>query len=261
MYFDMLPQYTISKKGVKEVRIRSSGAEKRRLTVALSCTGSGEMLPSLAIFKGKRKLKFKSPKDINVAVQVKGWMDGDLMLRWFRATIVPYTRGEKALLLIDSFSAHESEEFMEMAKDNNVDVIIIPGGCTSKIQPLDVCLNKPFKSILRKKWLESIEAQVEANPNLQKLTTASKETCCHWIKAGQEYLAESKEMIKKSFLVCGLTNALDGSQNDLIRCAKELPDLQLPYVDESEDDPFNHSDESESDSSRSDSDDDSCSDE
>ena len=120
MYFDMLPQYTILKKGTKEVRIRSSGAEKRNLTVALCCTGSGEMLPSLAIFKGKRKLKFKSPKDVNVAVQVKGWMDGDLMLWWFQGTIVPYTRGERALLLIDSFSVHETDEFMEMAKDTVV---------------------------------------------------------------------------------------------------------------------------------------------
>ena len=53
MYFDMVPSSTISKKGVKEVRVRSSGAEKRRLTVALCCTGNGKMLPSLAIFKGR----------------------------------------------------------------------------------------------------------------------------------------------------------------------------------------------------------------
>ena len=39
MYFDMMPSFTISKKGVKEVRVCSSGAEKRRLTVALRCTG------------------------------------------------------------------------------------------------------------------------------------------------------------------------------------------------------------------------------
>ncbi len=54
-----------------------------------------------------------------------------------------------ALLLIDSFSAHETDEFLALARDNNVDVSIIPGGCTSKVQPLDVCLNKPFKGVLR----------------------------------------------------------------------------------------------------------------
>ena len=66
MYFDMVPEKTISKKGLKEVRIRSCGAEKRRLTVALACTGEGKMLPALAIFKGKRKLKFKNPENVKV---------------------------------------------------------------------------------------------------------------------------------------------------------------------------------------------------
>ena len=38
--------------------------------------------------------------------------------------------------------------------------------------------------------------------------------------------------------VCGITNALDGSENSLIRCAEELPGIQLPYIDENADDPF-----------------------
>ncbi len=75
MYFDMLPQRTLAKKGSKEVRVRSSGSEKKRLTVALTCTGSGKMLPALAIFKGKRKLKFSSPKNVEVQCKQKpGWI-------------------------------------------------------------------------------------------------------------------------------------------------------------------------------------------
>lgn len=58
---DMVPEKTITKKGIKEVRIRSSEAEKRKLTVTLTYTASGDMLPAVAIFKGKRKLKFQSP--------------------------------------------------------------------------------------------------------------------------------------------------------------------------------------------------------
>ena len=99
------------------------------------------MLPALAIFKGKRALKFKTPKDVKVTVQSKGWMDSELMLKWFKGVILPYTQGKRALLIIDSFSAHETEEFLREAKSRNVDVALIPGGCTSKIQPLDVCLH------------------------------------------------------------------------------------------------------------------------
>lgn len=38
---------TVSKKGLREVRIRSTGAEKCRLTVILTCTAAGIMLPPM----------------------------------------------------------------------------------------------------------------------------------------------------------------------------------------------------------------------
>ncbi len=67
--------------------------------------------------------------------------------------------------------------------------------------------------------------------------------CAQWIKDGLEYFKEKEAMVKKSFLVCGITNDLDGSENSFINCAKELPTLQ---VDESNDDPFQESDSDES---------------
>ena len=36
-------------------------------------------------------------------------------------------------------------------------------------------------------------------------------------------------MVAKSFLVCGVSNVLDGSQNNMICCAKELPDMMIAY--------------------------------
>ena len=195
MYFDMVPQSVVTKKGVREVRVRSSGADK---TVVLACTGDGKMLPSLAIFKGIRKLKFKNPDGVNVTVQPKAWMDSDIMLRWFRTVILPYTRKRRSLLVLDSFSAHENDEFLKEARDN-IDVVIIPGGCTSKVQPLDVCLNKPFKSMLRQCWLLFIESIVASDPNPSKLTTPTKAIVCEWIKSGLDYLTEHQEMVKKIF--------------------------------------------------------------
>ena len=39
-------------------------------------------------------------------------------------------------------------------KRNRIYQCVIPGGCTSVLQPLDVCLNKPFKVHMRQKWNE-----------------------------------------------------------------------------------------------------------
>ena len=33
---------------------------------------------------------------------------------------------------------------------------MVPPGCTSKCQPLDVCINKPFKGVLRNCWEDYI---------------------------------------------------------------------------------------------------------
>ena len=122
---------------MREVPIRFSGAEKRRLTVTLTCIGNSDMLP---VFKGKRKLKFKPPKDVRVTVQQKGWMDSSLMFAWFKSVILPFTKDRRSLLVIDSFSAHEDIEFLNLAAAHNIDEAIIPGRCTNKIQPLDVSL-------------------------------------------------------------------------------------------------------------------------
>ena len=45
----------------------------------------------------------------------------------------------------------------------------------------------------------------------------------------------SKEALVQKSLVCGISNALDGSENDLVRCAKELDQLKVAYGLEEED--------------------------
>ena len=42
LYFDMPVSHTIRKKGERQIRVKSTGAEKRRFTVVLSCTASGK---------------------------------------------------------------------------------------------------------------------------------------------------------------------------------------------------------------------------
>ena len=52
LYFDMVPSRTLEKKGEKEVRVRTTGAGKTRVTVVLACTASGHT-PPMIILKGK----------------------------------------------------------------------------------------------------------------------------------------------------------------------------------------------------------------
>ena len=54
-------------------------------------------------------------------------------------------RKEFSLLVWDMFKAHTTKVICNTLSDINAKAAVIPGGRTSVLQTLDVCLNKPFK--------------------------------------------------------------------------------------------------------------------
>ena len=233
MYFDMASNTTIEKKGTKSVSIRTTGAEKRHLTVVLAASADGSMLPPFVIFKGKRKLKNLSvPRGWVVTVQQKGWMDVDLMKHWVQEIWLKYTSRRKALLVMDSFSAHCTEEIRDLLSRNNTDIALIPGGCTSKLQPLDVSLNQPFKSICRSEFAKFCRSQLSATTDsTNRLKTASKQEVLNWLQEAQAYLTSQSPMVTGSFKVTGISTAANGSEDHLVRNPDILQELQ--YTEDS----------------------------
>ena len=53
--------------------------------------------------------------------------------------------------MLDSLEAHKTDQVKRSFKSKNTDLAVIPEGLTSVLQPLDVCLNKPFKDRVRQK--------------------------------------------------------------------------------------------------------------
>ena len=84
-------------------------------------------------------------------------------------------------------------------------------GCTSKCQPLDVCINKPFKGVLRNCWQDYVADIVtnlsgeEQNSEKFKLPSLSRQAIVNWVAEGFSYLQSHPEMIEKLFSVCGIT--------------------------------------------------------
>ena len=267
IFFDMQRACTVHPKGAREVRIRGTKGGKRRVTFTVSCTASGKMLKPMIIYKGKTARTISdieyNKSNIFITYQEKSWMDESLMLRWIKEVLLKHTKGKHCLLFLDSFRAHITDKVMKSLEKSNVSVAVIPGGCTSKVQPIDVCLNKSIKDIVRGEleWEAFLLEKVEEGDH-EGDVGATKTDIAKWIHAANSLLDSQQELVVKSF--CGLSNKLDGSENHLIRCAKELPQFVIPYrtyeeesdiFDDSEldaDSPDNSNDLSESDLDASD---------
>jgi len=224
VYFDIVPGKTVDQVGTKSVCVRTTGSEKRHITVVLAVTASGDVISPMIIFKGKRELKLKCPKGWIVAVQQKAWMDEVLMAKWVKEIYRQYTNRKPSLCVLDSFRAHITEKVKKDFKRVGAQLAVIPGGCTSKLQPLDVSVNKPFKAYLRVSWSnfirEATEEMVkskETDDPIERLRPADKQLVVNWIVSAVDKLKEKKELIRNSFRVTGIANTHNGSEDHMIR--------------------------------------------
>ena len=53
---------------------------------------------------------------------------------------------------MDQFSVHKLDAVKKLLNKNKTDILLIPPGFTSILQPLYIYMNKPLKDQLRSRW-------------------------------------------------------------------------------------------------------------
>ena len=112
------------------------------------------------IFRGKGLRISKEEKDswdkrVKVFFQEKAWCDEIIMESWineewgniFFNTATPGSSGK--ILCADLHIAQQTDTVKKMLQAKKTILVNIPPGCTSKIHPLDVSINKTFKDFVR----------------------------------------------------------------------------------------------------------------
>lgn len=154
--FDIPMLRSVETRGVSSVTIRTTGHEKSHFTVVLGCCASGKKLPPMIILKRKTIPTEKFPAGIVVENNAKGWMDTDMMKKWltkcYNRRPDGFFKKSKAMLVMDSMRAHITDQIKEEIKKLNTIPVIIPGGMTKLLQPLDISVNKSFKGHLKIMW-------------------------------------------------------------------------------------------------------------
>lgn len=188
----------------------------------------------MVIFKRKNMPKENFPSGVLVHVHPKGWMDEDGVILWLNriwSKVQGSLNPKPALLVWDQFRSHLTDKVKRRLEEQKTIPAVIPGGLTSMLQPLDVCLNKPFKNYMRefwRAWMSEGKGRLTPKGNLARpeLTTVVS-----WVKEAWEKVPS--EMIVKSFLKTSISNSLDGTQDDILWEDEEVDDSDSDEEDAS----------------------------
>ena len=183
MSFDMPSRFTIDQKGSENVKITTTGSEKCCFTVVLCVTADGGKLPPFVIFKRKTIPKEQWPKGIVVSANKKGWMTTEEMIKWLEKIWCRRRNSffkPKSVLILVSAPAHRTEEVKNKIK-RYLESAVIPGGLTKLLQPLDISVNKSFKSKIRNQWEKWMVSGYHEYTRGGKMKKASYVEVCNWI--------------------------------------------------------------------------------
>lgn len=114
--------------------VKSTGNEKSRITVTLSCLANPP--PPNVILKRKTIPKDPMPAGIIVRVQENGWMKSGLLVDRLKVVWARRPRGlrrRRNMLVLDAFQGNVTEEVKKQVKEMNSDLVIILGGMTSQL--------------------------------------------------------------------------------------------------------------------------------
>lgn len=134
--FHVPPNQTIHNMEEKMIKTRTTGNEKNRITVALTCAGDGSKLRPMVIFKRKTILKVAKKHGVVIAAQVKGWMVPEMMKILIKKVWWAQRSGmgkRRSLRVLDAFDAHMTESVKTAITRENTNLAVVLGGLT--LQP------------------------------------------------------------------------------------------------------------------------------
>ena len=139
VWADMTSETTVESNGARTVCLKTTGHEKVKVSVCLAAK-AGKMKPMIVFGGGKREVKklneFRSK--CVIASSGNAWMNEGLTLIWADKVLGKFSFVRR-LLAWDSFSCHIMDSVKDKVKENNTDMVVVPGGCTKYIQASDVC--------------------------------------------------------------------------------------------------------------------------
>ena len=160
------------------VMTTESGAGGKHVTAVIAVSALGRIAPPFFIVAGKHvmsrwtdpfdEMLFRDPEGIPHRALYPNWFPGSgvvvcsekgsmtkVILTIFMRHLARYARkfvthDDPILLLLDGHKSRRGTEWLEVASQNNIEVVQMPANTSHFLQPCDQFVNKSFKSQVRK---------------------------------------------------------------------------------------------------------------
>lgn len=147
-------QKVLCKRGSRNPTKLVGSVTKGMYTVLMCCNAVGEFLPMFINYKGLHLYTTwcnNGPNDCRYNCSPSGWMEAPQFLDWFVNCFIPATaklEGTKVLIL-DGHNSHISIDLIDLAVENNIEILCLPAHTSHVLQPLDVGVFKSVKQSWR----------------------------------------------------------------------------------------------------------------
>jgi hypothetical protein len=226
---------TWEKKGSKHICVHGK-EDKRQVTVVVSSTAEGILLPFQVVFTGTTFKSLPKMNDGRQTCEALGW---DLttshnhwstlqtckdfvekilqVYRVAQAKTLDLPHDQPLIWLIDCWSVHKSEEFLTWVKTKHPQILIlfIPANCTAVLQPADIIIQRPLKHAFMlqfNSWtMDNINKQLEKGDEvfLDFKMSAIKPLLCSWLHKAWLHVFEKQDMIVKGWRQAGLLRSFE----------------------------------------------------
>jgi hypothetical protein len=201
LQLDVKPRKVIATKGTKHLHSRTSG-NRETITVIACVSAAGKALPPHIIVKGKTQRSLMgfntevAPQGTNWSWSETGWTKQGLAKLWFTNTFLANIGPDRPqVLVLDGHDSHNFLEMIELARENQIEIVELPSHTSNWLQPCDRTLFKPLKDYYRE------EAQ-ELMSKFPGIVTCRSNFTGLFVKAWEKSM--TNDNIVSGFKACGI---------------------------------------------------------
>ncbi|XP_044062675.1 uncharacterized protein pogzb isoform X3 [Siniperca chuatsi] len=179
------------------------------VTVYLTVLADGTMLPSLVL--ANRQLAEKAlPEFILLEAGPDSLLVEEALDLWTNKVWLQHVSGptkpSKSMLVLDRHREHMGDSFLTSISGSGTLPAVIPGGCSFRLQPLEICVKPVLQRFLLSRWAKftarNPKELEETSPHRLQANVA--QLLVDWVVEALTHLNKLPQLWKKSFHLTGL---------------------------------------------------------